>query len=52
MKTLWDIHMVFCRACGASHDCCEPDARRYHCDECHFDQVYGAEELVLMGAVR
>lgn len=48
-----DEHNVgFCVACGAGRDCCEPDARRYHCDECGRDQVYGAAEIALMGWVR
>ena len=41
----------FCRACGAKRDNCEPDARKYNCESCGKDHVYGAEELVLMGAV-
>lgn len=42
----------FCLACGAMRDGCEPDARRYDCEEFGLDQVYGAEELVLMGRVK
>jgi hypothetical protein len=38
----------FCVACGAEHDCVEPDARRYHCTCCNEHKVYGAEELILM----
>jgi Zn finger protein HypA/HybF involved in hydrogenase expression len=41
----------FCRACGAEQDGVEPDARRYECESCGHHQVYGAEELVLMGLV-
>jgi hypothetical protein len=41
----------FCRACGAEAYGVEPDARRYQCDDCGRGQVYGAEELLLMGAV-
>jgi hypothetical protein len=37
----------FCVACGADHNECEPDARKYECDECGKKQVYGAEELLL-----
>lgn len=37
-----------CIACGADHDECEPDARKYECYECGERQVYGAEELLLM----
>lgn len=39
----------FCTSCGAEHDCCEPDARKYKCDECGKMTVYGASELVMMG---
>ena len=39
----------FCIACGAEHYECEPDARRYPCDDGCGRTVYGAEELVLMG---
>ena len=28
----------------------EPDARRYECEECGENAVYGAEEAVMMGA--
>jgi hypothetical protein len=40
-----------CLACGATAYGVEPDARRYTCDECGEPKVYGAEELVIMGAV-
>lgn len=40
-----------CLACGAVHGECEPDARRYPCDECEAEQVYGVEELLMMGRV-
>lgn len=41
----------FCIKCGAERDCCEPDAREYHCEECGENKVYGAEELLIMGLV-
>lgn len=41
----------FCLACGAWKDGCEPDARKYECDECGEHKVYGAEEIALMGRV-
>lgn len=41
----------FCVACGEQHDgLLEPDARNVHCEICGEDQVFGAEEIVLMGA--
>lgn len=37
----------FCLACGSEADNVEPDARRYTCDTCGADAVYGAEELLI-----
>ena len=42
----------FCRACGDEASCCEPDARNYTCESCGNRQVFGADELLLMGAVK
>lgn len=42
----------WCIACGEEADCVEPDARKYLCNCCFTRNVYGAEELALMGAVR
>lgn len=41
----------FCLACGELNDMVEPDARHYECEVCGSRQVFGAEELVLMGRV-
>ena len=41
----------FCRACGNEQGECEPDARRRVCEACGKPQVYGAEELLIMGAL-
>ena len=41
----------FCVDCGAERSCCEPDARKYECEECGEKKVYGAEELIVMGLV-
>jgi hypothetical protein len=41
----------FCLACGETQDGVEPDARRYKCECCGEEKVYGAENLVLMGLV-
>lgn len=38
----------FCINCGCDADSCEPDARNYHCDECGNDEVFGAQEVLLM----
>jgi hypothetical protein len=40
----------FCRACGAEASGVEPDARRYKCEGCGLNFVYGAEELLLLSA--
>lgn len=40
-----------CRACGFEQDGCEPDARNYLCENCQANEVFGAEELLLMYAV-
>lgn len=41
----------FCLDCGTAAYGVEPDARRYLCEECGATQVYGAEEIILMGLV-
>lgn len=42
----------FCIRCKAFTNYeCEPDARRYVCDECGRSSVYGAEEALLMGLI-
>ena len=43
-----DDYLGFCLACGAEAFDVEPDARRYACDECGKEKVYGAEELLMM----
>ena len=39
----------YCLACGKKAYEVEPDARRYRCEECGAEKVFGAEELVMMG---
>ena len=41
----------FCIKCGAEAEGVEPDARRYECEVCGEDGVYGADELLLMMVV-
>lgn len=43
-----DDNLGFCLACGAQADGVEPDAREYECDACGAEQVYGAEEVLMM----
>ena len=45
-----DGNQGFCLACGEIADCVEPDARGYTCEACGAPKVYGAEEIMLMGA--
>lgn len=37
----------FCLLCGEEAEGVEPDARRYECESCGENAVYGAEELLL-----
>jgi hypothetical protein len=39
----------FCRACGHRQEGVEIDARRLRCEACGLEQVYGAEEFIMMG---
>ena len=41
-----DECLGFCAACGNEQSGCEPDARRYPCENCDELAVYGAEELL------
>jgi predicted RNA-binding Zn-ribbon protein involved in translation (DUF1610 family) len=45
-------YIGFCLSCGAETDGVEPDAREYECDECGVESVYGAEEILIMGAYK
>ncbi len=40
----------FCLACGSKQDGCEPDIQHYQCEDCGKYQVYGAEEILSIGA--
>lgn len=42
----------FCLACRFRQSGCEPDARNYECEGCGEHQVFGAEELILVGRGR
>lgn len=42
----------YCLACGAWRDGCEPDARKYDCEECNEPMVYGAGEIAIMGLMK
>ena len=40
--------MGFCLACGDEAYGVEPDARKYECESCGKNKVYGAQELLFM----
>jgi len=48
-RHLANEYQGICVYCGSAQDGCEPDARRYECEECGTKTVYGTEELLLMG---
>lgn len=45
-----DDHLGFCLECGEQAYGVEPDARKYECECCGANKVYGAEEILVMGA--
>lgn len=46
-----DNYIGLCLSCGAEKDSCEPDARKYLCDDCGAYEVYGTSELLIMGKI-
>lgn len=40
----------FCLACGELQEGCEPDARGHECECCGERKVYGAAEILIIGA--
>ena len=50
MEDVYEGTVGGCMACGElKYGGVEPDARGYECDECGDSEVYGLEELVIMG---
>ncbi|SEN67359.1 hypothetical protein SAMN05216227_102028 [Pseudorhodobacter antarcticus] len=45
-----DENLGYCLSCGGDAHGCEPDMRKGHCEHCGDLEVYGAQELLLMGA--
>lgn len=41
-------YIGICLACGEEQEGVEPDARKYECESCGANKVYGAEELLMM----
>jgi hypothetical protein len=46
---LSNLYYGVCRSCKFEQECCEPDAREYECNQCGKPEVYGLEELLMMG---
>jgi len=40
-----------CTKCNTVTDGVEPDAEKYQCDSCEKFAVYGAEQLLILGAL-
>lgn len=38
----------FCLVCGNEQGECEPDAQNYTCESCGAEQVFGADELLMV----
>lgn len=48
----FDDYNGICLACGEiQYGGVEPDARRYTCESCGEDEVYGLEEALVMGRI-
>ncbi len=43
-----DDNVGFCLKCGQEAMGVEPDARKYECESCGENAVYGASEILLM----
>jgi hypothetical protein len=43
-----DEYEGICLACGEDAQGVEPDARKYECESCGAEKVYGCQELLLM----
>lgn len=49
---LRDDYSGICLACGEiRHGDTEPDARKYPCDSCEKNGVFGIEEIIVMGGI-
>jgi Zn finger protein HypA/HybF involved in hydrogenase expression len=42
-------YVGFCLECGDEAYNVEPDARNYKCESCEAHQVFGAQEILIMG---
>lgn len=46
-----DDYIGICIECGNQQEGCEPDARRYKCEDCGRLAVFGAEEIIIMDVI-
>lgn len=46
-----DSGLGFCLSCGETCGFCELDARNYECEHCGESEVFGAQEVLLMGEI-
>ena len=46
-----DEYLGFCLACQACADEVEPDAENYYCSNCGEREVFGAEQILILGLV-
>ncbi len=46
-----DSDAGFCLECGEEAGGCEPDAEHYLCEGCGANEVFGAEQILMMGEV-
>lgn len=47
LAAVQDDYIGICIRCGQEQEGVEPDARKYECDSCGANAVYGAEELLM-----
>ena len=52
MYVLTESGEGFCLGCGNTQGCVEPDARKYECEGCGENLVFGFQELLIMGLLK
>lgn len=50
-KDLDESMIGICLHCKSERLECEPDARKYRCEDCGRQEVYGVSELLIMGEI-
>ena len=48
---LRDTYKGLCLHCGAERDTVEPDAEHYLCPTCNTTDVYGIEQVLILGLI-